>query len=116
MNIYPAYISKDNLNHENQIILLLIPNGKRIAISTIKKLSVLLRGITSKHNGDFYCLNCLHSFRIKKNLESHKTLRKKKDFCRIVMPSEDTQIIEFNQYQKSDKTPSFMLYRSLIFD
>ena len=24
--------------------------------------SALLRGITSKHDGDFYCLNCLHSF------------------------------------------------------
>ena len=21
-----------------------------------------LKGITSKHHGDFYCLNCLHSF------------------------------------------------------
>ena len=31
-----------------------------------------LRGITSKNNGDFYCLNCLHSFRTKSKLESHK--------------------------------------------
>ena len=29
----------------------------------VKKLSALLRGITSKHKGDFYCLNCSHSFR-----------------------------------------------------
>ena len=28
MNIYPAYILKNNLNHEKQIILLMIPNGK----------------------------------------------------------------------------------------
>ena len=28
-----------------------------------KKLSALLYGITSKHMGGFYCLNCLHSFR-----------------------------------------------------
>ena len=28
----------------------------------VKKLTALLRGITSKHRGDFYCLNCLHSF------------------------------------------------------
>ena len=32
----------------------------------VKKLSVLLRGITSKHYSDFDCLNCLHSFRTKK--------------------------------------------------
>ena len=28
----------------------------------VKKLSVLLRGITSKHHGDFYCLNCSRYF------------------------------------------------------
>ena len=27
-----------------------------------KSLSRLLRGITSNHDGDFYCLNCLQSF------------------------------------------------------
>ena len=29
----------------------------------VKRLSALLHGTTSKHKGDFYCLNCLHSFR-----------------------------------------------------
>ena len=28
MSTYPAYISKYNLNHENQIIVLMIPNGE----------------------------------------------------------------------------------------
>ena len=28
-----------------------------------KSLSKLFRGITPNHNGDFYCLFCLHSFR-----------------------------------------------------
>ena len=28
-----------------------------------KKLSNLFKGITSNNYGDFYCLNCLHSFR-----------------------------------------------------
>ena len=32
----------------------------------VKKLSALLREVTSKNNGDFYCLNSLHSFRTKK--------------------------------------------------
>ena len=27
MNIYPAYISNQNSNHEKQFILLMIPNG-----------------------------------------------------------------------------------------
>ena len=29
-----------------------------------------------------------------------------KDFWGVVMPSEDTKILEFNQDQKSDKVPS----------
>ena len=32
----------------------------------------LLRGITSTHKEDFYCLNCFHSYRIKNKLEAHK--------------------------------------------
>ena len=33
------------------------------------KMSVLLRGVTSKHVGDFYCVNCFHILQ-KKNLKS----------------------------------------------
>ena len=29
----------------------------------------------------------------------------KKDFCNVVIPSEETKILEFDQYQKSDKAP-----------
>ena len=36
----------------------------------IKSLSRLLRGITSNNNGDFYCLNCLHSFKTYSILEN----------------------------------------------
>ena len=38
----------------------------------VKKLSTLLRGITSKHHGDFYCLNCLHFLEQKINLNLMK--------------------------------------------
>ena len=38
----------------------------------IKNISGLLTGITSNHNGDFYCLNCLHSYRIKSKLKKHE--------------------------------------------
>ena len=31
----------------------------------VKKLSALLRGMTSKHHGDFYFPNCLHCFATK---------------------------------------------------
>ena len=86
--IYPAYVSKTNSNREKQLIILMIPNWeKREATSkgqwnylAVKKLSALLRGITSKNNSGFYCLNCLHSFRTKNKLESNKEYLKVKIF------------------------------------
>ena len=47
----------------------------KIALSCNKKVSALLTGMTSKHNGDFYYLNCFHSFTTKHTLESHKIVR-----------------------------------------
>ena len=84
---------------------MLIPNGEKFHYLVVKKLLVLLREITSKHCCDFYCLNCLHSLRTKNKLESHKKLCQNKDFCNVIMLSEDTKVLEFNQYQKSDKAP-----------
>ena len=66
-------------------------------------MSALLRGRTSKNNDDFYCLNCLHSFRKKTKLESDKKACENKDFCNVMISSEDTKILAFNQYQKSVK-------------
>ena len=63
-----------------------------MALSCSKK--TLFREITSKNKGDFYCLNCLHSSRRKK-LESHKKVCENKDFFGVIMPSEDTKILEF---------------------
>ena len=44
------------------------------------KMSPLLRGTTSENNRNFRCLNCLHLFRTKSKLESHKTVCENKDF------------------------------------
>ena len=67
--------SKYNRKRENQVVLLMITNGENlhyIALKSertddgfnfpIKSLSRLFRRITLNHSGDFYCLNCLHSF------------------------------------------------------
>ena len=78
--IYPAYVSKHNSNCEKQVILLMIPNGEKWHYLAVKILSALLRGITSKNNGTFYCSNCLHSFRTKNELESYKKVCESKDF------------------------------------
>ena len=67
-----AYKSKNNLIQERQIILLMISDGQKWHYLVVKHLSGLLRGITSNHKGDFYCLNCFHSYRTKNKLEAHK--------------------------------------------
>ena len=49
---------------KKKIILLMISNEEKEGwhFLAVKKLYTLLRGIASKHHGDFYCLKCLHSF------------------------------------------------------
>ena len=54
----------------------------------VKSLSELLRGITSNHHGEFYCLNCLHSYRRKEKLKKHEKVCKDHDYCHIKMPNE----------------------------
>ena len=67
-----AYKSKHNLTREKQVILLMISNGENWHYLTVKNLSGLVRGITSNHQGGFYCLNYFHSYRTKNKLEAHK--------------------------------------------
>ena len=63
----------------------MIPNKERWHYLTVTRLPPLSRGITSKHNGDFYYLNCVHSYRTKK-LESHENVYKNKDCWDAVIP------------------------------
>ena len=78
---------------------------RRAALSCSKRdnNSILLKGITSQHHGYFYSLNCFHSFRTENKFKSYEKAFKSKHFCGIVMPSEKDNILEFNQYMKSDK-------------
>ena len=48
--------------------------GRQWHYLTVKNLSALLRGTTSKHHCDFYCLNSLHSFATKSKLELNKKI------------------------------------------
>ena len=48
-----AYVSKYNTNRENRVILLMITDGKKWHYLAVKKLTVLLTGVTSKYVGDF---------------------------------------------------------------
>ena len=98
----PVYISKINWDYEKQIVLLMIPNKKRrLALSSSKKVSTLLRGITSKHHDYFSCLNYVQFLGTEDKRKSHEKVSKTKDFCGIVIPSEKDNISEFDQNMKS---------------
>ena len=57
-----TYKSKYSLTRENELILLMITDGKKSHYLTVRRLSALFKGIPTKHDGDFYSLNCFHSY------------------------------------------------------
>ena len=110
--IHVAYISKHNLTRENQIILLIITDGEKWHYLTVKNLFGLLRGITSNHAGDFYCLNCFCAYSTKNKFEAHKKICENHDYCHVEMPTKDNNIIKYNHGEKSMKLP-FVIYADL---
>ena len=110
--IHLAYKSKHNLTCEKQVILLMITNGEKWHYTAVKRLSGLLRGVTGNNNGDFYCLNCFHSYRTENKLEKHKKICENHDYCHVEMPNEDNKIIKYNQGEKSLRSP-FIIYADL---
>ena len=75
--------SKYNLKRKNQIIFLMITDVGKWHYLTVKNLSALFRGIKSKHVVDFYCLNCLHSYRTENKLKKHYSVCKNHDYCSV---------------------------------
>ena len=110
--IHVAFKSKHNLTCDKQVILLIISNGKNWHYLTVKNLPGLLRGITSSHKEDFYCLNCFCSYRTKNKLEAHKKICENHDYCNVEMPTKDNNIIKYNQGENSIKLP-FVVYADL---
>ena len=104
--------SKNNLTQEKQIILLMISDGQKWHYLVVKNLSRLLRGITSNHKEDFYCLNCFHSYRTENKLEAHKKICENHDYCHVEMPTKNNNIIKYNHGEKSMKLP-FVIYADL---
>ena len=92
-----AYKSEYNNERENQVILLMITDGKKwhyLALKSepifyvgklrnrqVKSLSRLLREKTSNHQGDFYCLNCFNSYSTENRLKEHEEICNKNDGC-----------------------------------
>ena len=77
----------------------------------IKNLSGLLRGVTSNHNGDFYCLNCLYLYGTKSKFKTHK-ICKNYDFCHLKMCDAENNILQSKPGKKSLKH-AFVIYADL---
>ena len=90
----------------------MISDGENWHYLTVKNLSRLLRGITSNHDGDFYCLNYFHSYRTKNKLNAHKKICENHEYCHTEMPNKDNNMIKYNQGEKSLKLP-FIIYADL---
>ena len=90
----------------------MITDGEKWHYLVVKNLSGLLKGITSIHEKDFYCLNCFHSYRTKNKLESHKKICESHDYCHAEIPTKDNNIIKYNHGEKSMKLP-FIIYVDL---
>ena len=110
--IRQTYISKHDGDREKQVILLMITNSKKWHYLFVKRLCTLLKRITSKHVGDFYCLNCLHSYRTKNALKKHEKVCNNHDYCYIEIPKEDNKILKYYHSEKSMKVP-FIIYADL---
>ena len=109
-----AYKSKYNRKRENQVVLLMITDGKKwhyLALKSVRttngynrpviSFSIFIRGITSNNEGDFYCLGCLNSFRTDNALKKHERLCDNNDHCHVKIPTEDNKILKYNHGEKS---------------
>ena len=59
----------------------MITDGEKWHYLVGKNLSGLLKGITSTHEKDFYCLNCFNTCRTKNRPESYKKVCENHDYC-----------------------------------
>ena len=107
-----AYKSKYNHKRKNQVILLIITDGKKWHYLAVTNLSALLQGNSSNHEGDFYCLNCFNSYTSKNKLKEHEEICNNHDSYHIEMPRQVEKILKYNPGEKSSKAP-FAIYLDL---
>ena len=104
-----AYISKHNSTCENQVILFMITETEKWHCVIVKNLPALFREKTSKHVGDFNCLNCLHSLGTKNKLKKHEEVCKNHGYYYIKIPEKDKSNFKYNRGEKSWKA-LFIIY------
>ena len=120
-----AYKSKYNCKREKQVLLFMIAGGKKwhcLALKSvrtpngynrpIRSLSRLLSGITSNHNGDFYCLGYFNSCSIDNELKKHERSCDNHDYFYVKMLTEYNKTLKYSYGEKSIKAP-FIIYLDL---
>ena len=86
-------------------LLMITDNENNWYYLAIKSLPGLLHNITSTNHGDFYCLNCFHSYRTLNALKNHEKLCENHDYCNVRMPNEDNKYISSTFGKKSLRMP-----------
>ena len=89
----------------------MITDGTKWYYLAVKTLSGLLRGITGNNHGDFYCLNCLHSYTTKNSSKSIKKIFENHEYCKLEMPKKGS-VLKYIPGEKSAMTP-FGIYADL---
>ena len=106
--------------HTNQNITtsikIKITDGKKWHYLAIRRLSALVREITSSNNGDFYCLNCFHSYRTHNKLKKHERVCNNHDYCYVEIPKEDEKILKYNHGEKLLKAPIIIICNLIILE
>ena len=71
--------------------------AKKWPYLAVTSFSALFRRITSKHDAEFYCLNCFHMYSTKNKLKKHEKVCNDHDYCYVEMPDEFNKILKYNQ-------------------
>ena len=87
----------------------MITDGEKWHYLTVKRLPALFREITANNHGDFYCLNCFHSYTTENKLKKHKKVCENHDYCYVEMPEEYNKILKYNEGEKSMRFPFIII-------
>ena len=71
----------------------------------MKSISGLLHKVASTNKGDYYCLNCFHSYRTLNALKNHEKICENHDYCHVKMPDEDTKYLSSTSSKISLRVP-----------
>ena len=85
-----------------------------MALYYSKKTIYLFRGIKSKHNWDYYCLdlNCFNLEKTENKIRSHDVICKNHDYCWVEL-SEEGNILRYIQEEEATKV-SFTIYAGRV--